>query len=125
MLSAPSAGKPKPADKIGRSVDAAESAKDRADGRKIVNQHHRAIAVRASVKADRRALPIDRLVAGVARIHLAFAVAQATDKGRGGLLSEDIAVRLPPTASRLLDRLRQPSRHRAKETMAAVVDFIV
>src|ERR1700674_643100 len=62
-------GEPETADKIGRSIDAGKAVIDRPDRRKVVDQHHRTVAVSARVEAQRRPLPEDGLVARVARIY--------------------------------------------------------
>ena len=69
-------------------------------------------------------MPVNRLLSGVPRIHLALSVAQLADESGGGLLAEDIRVRQPPAATGLLNCFRQPARQMAKELMAIVDDFV-
>src|ERR1700691_5781843 len=82
------------------------------------------IAVGAGVKADRRSLPKDPLVAGVARIHFAFAESEAAYEGAGGLLTKDIRIGQAPTSACFLNRIGQSTRNGAKETLAIVDDLL-
>src|SRR5579862_2801930 len=79
-------GEAEAADEIRGPVDAAVAAEHALDRRQIVDQHHRAVAVGAGVEAERRALPKDREIAGVAGVELALAIAQAADERRRRLL---------------------------------------
>src|SRR6185437_903867 len=117
-------GEAQAADKIGRPVEPAKAVENRSRIRQIVNQHHGPVAVGAGVEADRRALPIDSLAAGVAGEHFAFAVSQAPHERARGLLAENIGVGQAPAPARFLDALREPARNGAKEPLAVVDDLL-
>src|SRR5438552_663000 len=61
--------------KLRRAVHSTETTENRPRRRQIVHRHHCTITVCAGVEADRRPLPVYRLIAGVPCIHFAFAVA--------------------------------------------------
>src|SRR5271156_4745775 len=113
-----------PPDKIGRAGDPAKTSKNRLHRGQVVDQHHRPVAVGSRVETDRRTLPIDLLVAGVARIHLAFAVAKSAYERGGCFLTQDVAVGQTPSADRLLNRLGETAREGSEKTVPAVDDFI-
>src|SRR3954470_23248688 len=108
------------ADEVGRAVDADEAPVEGVRRRHVVDEHHRARAFAAEIEPDRRTLPIDRPLPDVAGVEPALAVAQAADEGPGGLLAEDVAVRLAPALHRLLDGEGEPARDRAEEAMARI-----
>src|SRR3954467_5192104 len=104
---------PEASHNIGRAVQANKAGvepitKQRLGRGQIVDEHHRAPAIPAEVKAQRRPLPVDPALARVAGEEHAFPIAQATkDRGRV-LLAHDVAVGLPPAPDGFLDRQREP-----------------
>src|SRR6516225_752673 len=94
---------PKPANEVGRAVDAAEAIENRSGLRQVVDQHHGSRAISAGIKADARPLPEHAQISCISRIKRTVAIAEATDKGTAGLLTQDIAVRQSPLAHRFLD----------------------
>src|ERR1700732_4897004 len=111
----------KAADEIGRAINPAEAAKDRARRGQIIDKHHGAIAVRSGIETKRGALPKNLQIAGVARIHHALAIAQAADEGTARLLAQHIAIGLAPALCRGLDNLGKSARDRPKEAMAVEI----
>ncbi|SOR30787.1 protein of unknown function [Methylorubrum extorquens] len=105
------------ADEVGRAVDAAEAAVEVAHGGQVVDEHHGARAVAADIEAERRPLPVDPALPGIAGIERALAEAQAADDGAGRLLSQDVAVGLAPAPGRLLDGEREAAGHAAEEAV--------
>src|SRR5208337_110277 len=108
----------KAADEIGGTINAAVPAKDRIRRGQIIDKHHGAIAIGTSIEAERRALPEDLQITGVAGIHHTFAIAQAADEGTASLLAQHIAVRLAPAFGRGLDNFGQAAREGSEEPMA-------
>ena len=113
-----------PPDKIGRAGDPAKTLKNRVDGGQVVDQHHRPVAVGSCVEPDRRTLPIDLLIAGVARVHLAFAVSKSAHERGGRFLTQDVAVGQTPLADRLLNRLGEPAREGSEKMVPAFDDLV-
>src|ERR1700733_2093708 len=112
------------ANKIGRSVDAAEAVEDRLGPRQVIDQHHGARAVGAGIEADAGPLPKHAQIAGVLCIKRAVAVAQAANKGAAGFLTENIAIWFPPLADRLLDHHGKPARYPPEEAMSGFDQFV-
>src|SRR3954465_160065 len=108
------------ADHVGRAVEREKATVQGVCGWKVVHEHHRAGAFTPEAEADRRPLPENGLFADIAEVDCALAVAQATDEGAGGLLTENVAIRLAPPLHRLLDCQRNPARDRAEELVARV-----
>src|SRR6516225_9924850 len=99
---------PKPANEVGRAVDAAEAIENRSGLRQVVDQHHGSRAISAGIKADARPLPEHAQISCISCIQHAVAIAEATDEGTAGLLTENIAVWQSPLAHRFLDNRRKP-----------------
>src|SRR5262249_20244419 len=117
-------GHAEPADEISGPIDAAETLEDRVGAGQVINQHHRARAVRAGIKADARSLPEYAQIAGVLGVERAVAIAQAADKGAAGFLAENIAVRQPPLADRLLDDHSEAAGNAAEKSMPGIDQFV-
>ena len=83
---------------------------------KVVDQNHDFGAVSAGVLADRRALPVDPVAAGILGVERAFAVAQAGNECAAGILAQNVAVRAPLLLERVFDDARQALGDGAEET---------
>src|SRR5215213_4380560 len=94
---------PEASDHIGRAVQTNKAgvkpiSKERLCGGKVVHEHHRAPAIPAEVKAQRRPLPVDPALACIAGVEHPFTKAQATKDRCRGFLAHDVAVRFTPAA---------------------------
>src|SRR6516165_6493145 len=117
-------GHAEPADEISGPIDAAETLEDRVGAGQVINQHHRARAVRAGIKADARSLPEYAQIPGVLGVERAVAITQAADKGSAGFLAENIAVRQSPLADRLLDDHSEAAGNAAEKSMPGIDQFV-
>src|SRR5215813_3837327 len=117
-------GHAEPTDEISGPINAAETLEDRVGTGQVINQHHRARAVRAGIKADARSLPEYSQIAGVLGVERAVPIAQAADKGAAGFLAENIAVRQPPLADRLLDDHSEAAGNAAEKSMPGIDQFV-
>ena len=116
--------KPKPPTKYAEPSTPPNSAENGVDRRQIVDQHHGSIAVGAGVEAERRPLPEDGFVPGVAGVHFAFAVTQTADEGGRRFLAENVSVGQAPPSPGFLDGFGEAARQGAEKAMAAVDDFV-
>src|SRR3954468_7914598 len=112
------------ADEVGRAVDPGKALIDRLGGRQAVDQHHGPGAFAADIPAQRRALPVHPQVTRVLGVEGAFAIAKSANESAAALLTEDVAVRLPPGGEGALDHAGEAARDAAEEFMAGVEDFI-
>src|SRR5262249_16104478 len=69
-------------------------------------------------------LPEYAQIAGVLGVERAVAIAQAADKGAAGFLAENIAVRQPPLADRLLDDHSEAAGNAAEKSMPGIYQFV-
>jgi hypothetical protein len=63
-------------------------------------------------------------LSGVARIHLAFAVARTCDECARGFLAQNISIGLTPTLGRFFHHLRKTARHGAEEAVTIINQLI-
>ncbi len=112
------------ADEIGRAVHAGKGGEDLARALQIVDEHHGLGAIPAEIVAERRALPIDLLVARVLGVEGPFAIAQPGNEGAARLLAQDIAVRLAGALEGEFDGLGETHGYATEETMAGLLDLV-